>query len=166
MKEIFLFFLSVVLLCRLALAEDSPWYVSFYQDPNAGGLSAKLDVSPVGTAIPIDEFAKYHLEGENGISEIRYKLPQGVVLVCFTRRFFKSTDSDIANFINNHQILKHYADQPGIIKHYADQLGIRFGQDVLVLKGTGNDEVAQLWVDQKSKYDNRIRSAMLQKLAQ
>jgi len=104
MKEIFLFVLSVVLLCRLALAEDSPWYVSFYQDPNAGGLSVKLDVSPVGTAIPIDEFAKYHLEGENGISEIRYKLPQGVVLVCFTRRFFKSTDSDIANFINNSDI--------------------------------------------------------------
>jgi hypothetical protein len=166
MKKICLFILSVVLLWQLALAEDSPWYASFYQDPNAGGLSARLDVSPVGTAIPIDEFAKYHLEGGNGISEIRYKLPQGVALVCFTRRFFKSTDTDIANFINNHQILKHYADQLGTIKYYSDQLGIRFGQDVLVLKGTGKDEVAQLWVDQKGKYDNRIRSAMLQKLAQ
>ena len=166
MKKIFLFVLSVVLLWQLALAEDSPWYVSFYQDANAGGLSARLDVSPVGTAIPIDEFAKYHLEGGNGISEIRYKLPQGVALVCFTRRFFKSTDRDIANFINNHQILKHYADQLGIIKYNSDQLGIRFGQDVLVLKGTGKDEVAQLWVDRKGKYDNRIRSAMLQKLAQ
>ena len=106
MKKIFLFVLSVVLLSQLALAEDSPWYVSFYQDPNAGGLSAKLDVSPVGTAIPIDEFAKYHLEGGNGMSEIRYKLPQGVALVCFTRRFFKSTDADIANFINNLHIIK------------------------------------------------------------
>jgi hypothetical protein len=166
MKKIFLFVLFVVLLCQLALAEDSPWYVSFYQDPHAGGLSAKLDVSPGGTAIPIDEFAKYHLEGGNGISEIRYKLPQGVALVCFTRRFFKSTEADIANFINNHHLLKPYADQLGIIKHYAEQLGIKVGQDVLVLKGTGKDEVAQLWVDQKGKYDERIRSAMLQKLAQ
>jgi hypothetical protein len=166
MKKIFLFVLSVVLLCRLALAEDSPWYVNFYQDPNAGGLSAKLDVSPDGTAIPIDEFGKYHLEAGNGISEIRYKLPQGVALVCFTRRFFKSTEADIANFINSHHTLKRYADQLGLIKYYANQLGIRVGQDVLVLKGTGKDEVAQLWVDQKGKYDNRIRSAMLQKLAQ
>ena len=166
MKKTSLFVLSVVLLYQLALAEDSPWYVTFYQDPNAGGLSAKLDVSPAGTAIPIDEFAKYHLEVGNGISETRYKLPQGVALVCFTRRFFKSTDADIANFINNHHMLKHYADQLGIIKHYADQLGIRFDQDVLVLKGTGKDEIARLWVDQKGKYDDRIRSAMLKKLAQ
>src|SRR5271165_2286677 len=85
---------------------------------------------------------------------------------CASREGSSSRRIRISPTLSTIQILKHCADQLGIIKHYADQLGIRFGQDVLVLKGTGNDEVAQLWVDQKGKYDNRIRSAMLQKLAQ
>jgi hypothetical protein len=153
MKKIFLCFLSWVLVCQLGMSQDSPWYVRFFQDPNSAGLSTKFDVSPAGTAIPIDEFRKYNLEGGNGISEIRYKLPQGVALVCFTRRFLKSADGDISNFINNNKILRYATGH----------VGVRFGRDVLVLDGTGKDEVAQLWVIQGGKYDNKIRSAMLQK---
>jgi hypothetical protein len=104
------------------------------EQPNAGGLWTKFDVTPDGTsAIPIDEFSKYHLQDQ--ISEIRYTLPHGVFVVCFTGRFFKETDGDINNFIKKHA--------PQIVKDYAGQV-IDLGQGVLALQGTGQEQVVDL----------------------
>jgi hypothetical protein len=152
MKKLPLCVFLLAIICQLGMAqENSPWYVKFYQDPNAGGAWTKLDVNPDGSAIPIDQFEKYGLQDE--ISEIRYKLPTGVLLECFTGRFFKTTDGDIANFINNSQFLKDLAGKAGV----------QFGEGVLTLAGDGTDKVLKLWEIAGGRYDNRIRSAKLVK---
>jgi hypothetical protein len=131
------------------LGEDAHWRVRFYQDANATGYFTKFDVSPDGaSAVPIDQFEKYSLQ--DAIKSIRYTLPRGVFVVCFAGRFFKNVDGDIANFINNNQILKEVAGQ----------VGIRMSNDVLALEGTGGEKVIDL---NAIGWANRIRSAKLVK---
>jgi hypothetical protein len=153
MKKVLFFVVLWTLFSRIGVADEDPhWKVRFYQNPNAGGIWTKFDVSPNGTsAVPIDEFQKYGLQDQ--ISEIRYTLPPGVFVVCFTGRFFKSADGDIAKFINNSQILKDAAGQ----------VGIKFGQDTLALEGTGEERVVDLSVVDGGKYNKHIRSAKLVK---
>jgi hypothetical protein len=129
--------------------EDAHWRVRFYRDANATGYFTKFDVSPDGaSAVPIDQFEKYGLQ--DAIKSIRYKLPPGVFVVCFAGRFFKNVDGDIANFINNSQILKEVAGQ----------VGIRMSNDVLALEGTGGEKVVDL---DAIGWANRTRSAKLVK---
>jgi hypothetical protein len=78
MKRVFLWVFSWAIICRLGAAdEDMHWKVRFYEQPNAGGLWTKFDVSSDGiSAVPNDQFQKYGLQDK--IKEIRYTLPSGV----------------------------------------------------------------------------------------
>ena len=144
MERLFLFIVFFAAIVWIEVTDEDPhWRVAFYQNLNAGGLKAKLDVSPDGTSsVPISEFRKYHLEDQ--ISEIRYTLPPGVFLVCFAGRFFRNVDGDMGNFINNIKILRVAAGQDRI----------EMSNDVLSLEGSGSEQIVNL---QPLGWANRIR---------
>ena len=165
MKRIFFSALSWAFICQLGIAdEDAHWRVRFYEQPNAGGLWTKFDVSSNGTsAVPIDEFEKYHLQDK--IKEIRYTLPPGVFLICYAGRVFKSVDGDLNNWMHSHVPLparKAVLDLlPPAIKDAAEKAGIvLLAKDDLVLEGNGSEEIADL---KALGWENKIRSAKLYK---
>jgi hypothetical protein len=178
MKKIFFCFVMWALFFQVGMTDEYPhWKVRFYQDPDAGGLWTKLDVSSDGaSASAIDEFEKYHLKDE--ISEIRYTLPPGVFLVCFTGTFLNIADGEVAKFIYHNLILNNLARRAGIklgngvlaleghnptLKELARRAGIKLGSGVLALEGNGSEQVARLWEIDGGRFDNRIRSAQLVK---
>lgn len=178
MKTVFFCFVVWILPFHAGMTDEDPhWRVRFYQDPDAGGLWTKLDVSADGTsAMPIDAFERYHLKDE--ISEIRYTLPPGVFLVCFTGTFFKTADSQVARYIYRHLILKNLVGGAGIklgngmfalegqdpiLKNVARAAGIKLGRGILALEGNGSEQVAKLWEIDGGRFDNHICSAQLVK---
>jgi hypothetical protein len=136
-----------------------------------------LDVSSDGTsAIPIEQFEKYRLKDE--ISEIRYTLPPGVFLVCFTGTFLNIADGEVAKFIYHNLILNNLTRRAGIklgrgilafeghnpiVKELAGRAGIKLGRGILAFEGNGSEQVAKLWEIDGGRFDNRIRSAQLVK---
>jgi hypothetical protein len=176
MKKMFFCFVVWALFFQVGVTNEDPhWTVRFYQDPNAGGLWTKLDVSSDGTsANPIDGFEKYHLKDE--ISEIRYTLPPGVFVVCFTGTFLNIADDEVAKFIYHNLILNNLARRTGIklgngilaleghspiLKALAERAGIKLGRGILALEGSGSEQVVKLWEIDDGRFDNHIRSAQL-----
>jgi hypothetical protein len=165
MKGIFLWVFFWAIICWSGAAdEDTHWKVRFYEQPNAGGLWTKFDVSLDGTsAAPIDQFQKYGLQDK--IKEIRYTLPSGVFLICYAGRFFKPVDGDLNNWIHNHVPLPAREAAlkllPPAIKDAAEKVGIVLvSKDDLVLEGNGQEQIADL---KAFGWENKIRSAKLYK---